>query len=244
MKRHGKCFAAAMFTLLIGVMLSGCAGHSYRVGVSGFSDPNHASGHSYCLLSGKDGVTVDDLEFREYAGYLRRGLGQAGFSEATNLDEADLAIFVSYGIGDAKEQAYSYSLPVYGQTGGGSYNYSGTTYSAYGSATTYGTMTQTPQYGVVGSQQFYGSTLTYLRYLTVDALDMKTLRNEKKTVSIWRTDVMSRGTSGDLRGVIPVMVAAATPNFGKNTKKQIVIDITDADKRVQQIKADTNPNQK
>jgi hypothetical protein len=78
----------------------------------------------------------------------------------------------------------------------------------------------------------------------VDALDMKTLRNEKKTVSIWRTDVMSRGTSGDLRSVIPVMVAAATPNFGKNTKKQIVINISDADKRVQQIKAETNPNQK
>lgn len=233
---------AATLALLAGMMLSGCI--SYRIAVNGFSDPKYAGGHSYWLLSGKDGVTVDDLEFREYAAYLRRGLGQAGYSESATLDQADLAIFVSYGIGDAKEQAYSYSMPVYGQTGGGTYNFSGTTYSGYGSATTYGTVTQTPQYGVVGSEQFSGTTLTYLRYLSVDALDMKALRNEKKTVSVWRTDVMSRGRSGDLRSVFPVLVAAATPHFGKDTKKQVVVDISEGDKRVEQIKAEANPSQK
>ena len=242
MSKHSKCFMAATLALLAGMMLSGCI--SYRIAVNGFSDPKYAGGHSYWLLSGKDGVTVDDLEFREYAAYLRRGLGQAGYSESATLDQADLAIFVSYGIGDAKEQAYSYSMPVYGQTGGGTYNFSGTTYSGYGSATTYGTVTQTPQYGVVGSEQFSGTTLTYLRYLSVDALDMKALRNEKKTVSVWRTDVMSRGRSGDLRSVFPVLVAAATPHFGKDTKKQVVVDISEGDKRVEQIKAEANPSQK
>jgi len=244
MSKHSKCFTAATLALLASLMLSGCAGRSYRIGVNGFSDPNHAGGHSYWLLSGKDNVTVNDLEFREYAAYLRRGLGQAGFSESVTLDQADLAIFVSYGIGDTKEQAYSYSLPIYGQTGGGTYNFSGTTYSGYGSATTYGTVTQTPRYGVVGSQQFSGTTITHLRYLFVDALDMKALRNEKKTVSVWRTDAKSRGTSGDLRSVFPVLVAAATPHFGKNTKKQIAIDISEGDKRVEQIKAETDPSQK
>jgi hypothetical protein len=176
------------------------------------------------------------LEFREYAAYLRRGLAQAGYSESATLDQADLAIFVSYGIGDAKEQAYSYSMPVYGQTGGGTYNFSGTTYSDYGgTATTYGTATQTPQYGVVGSEQFSGTTLTYLRYLSVDVFDMKALRNEKNKIPVWRMDVMSRGRSDDLRSAFPVLVAAATPHFGKNTKKQIVVDISGGDKQVQQI---------
>ena len=237
-------FLVAILALLVGVVLSGCVSPSYRVGVNGFSDPNFTGGRSYYLLSGKKDVSVDDLEFREYATYLRRGLGQAGFSESATLDQADLAIFISYGIGDAKEQAYSYSLPVYGQTGGGTYNFSGTTYSGYGSATTYGTISQTPQYGVVGSEQISGTTITYLRYLTVDALDMKPFRDEKKTVSVWRTDVMSRGSSSDLRNVFPILVAACTPHFGKNTKKQIVIVITEADKRVQLIKAEASPSQK
>ena len=242
MSKNSKCFTVATLAMLAGIILSGCV--SCRIGVSGFSDPNYTGGHSYWLLSGKENVTVDDLEFREYAAYLRRGLNQAGFSESTTLDQADLAIFINYGIGDAKEQAYSYSMPVYGQTGGGTYNFSGTTYSSYGSATTYGTATQTPQYGVVGSQQFSGATLTYLRYLSVDALDMKAFRNEKKMVPVWRTDVTSRGTSGDLRSVFPVLVAAATPHFGKNTKKQVVVDLSEGDKQVQQIKADTDTSQK
>jgi hypothetical protein len=244
MSKISKCFIAAIIALLVGVALSGCASHRYRIAVNGFSDPKYAGGHSYWLLSGKDGVTVDDLEFREYAAYLRRGLAQAGYSESATLDQADLAIFVSYGIGDAKEQAYSYSMPVYGQTGGGTYNFSGTTYSDYGTATTYGTATQTPQYGVVGSEQFSGTTLTYLRYLFVDVFDMKALRNGKQKLPVWRTDVMSRGRNDDLRSVFPVLVAAATPHFGKNTKKQVIVDLSEGDRQVQQIKAETDTSKK
>jgi hypothetical protein len=242
MSKNSKCFTAAILVLLVAVVLSGCV--SYRVAVNGFSDPKYAGGHSYWLLSGKDNVSVNDLEFREYAAYLRRGLAQAGYSESATPDQADLAIFVSYGIGDAKEQSYSYSMPIYGQTGGGTYNFSGTTYSDYGTATTYGTATQTPQYGVVGAEQFSGSALTYLRHLSVDVFDMKALQNEKRKIPVWRTDVMSRGRNDDLRSVFPILVAAATPHFGTNTKKQVIVVISAGDKRVQQIEAATDANQK
>ena len=230
--------------LLACALLSGCVGPSYRVNVSGFNDPSITVGHTYWLLSAKENVSVEDLEFREYAVYVRSGLGRAGFSESASLDQADLAIFIGYGIGDTKEHAYSYSLPVYGQTGGGTYNFSATTYSGYGSATTYGTATQMPQYGVVGSQQISGTTVTHLRYLFVDALDMKPFRSENKKVSVWRTDVMSRGTSGDLRQMFPVLVAAATPHFGKNTKKQVVVDLNESDKRVQELRLEVDSDKK
>jgi len=245
MSKNSRCFTAAILALLVAIVLTGCVSNRVaRVAVNGFSDTKYAGGHFYWLLSGKDDVAVDDLEFREYAAYLRRGLAQAGYSESATPDQADLAIFFSYGIGDAKEQSYSYSMPIYGQTGGGTYNFSGTTYSDYGTATTYGTATQTPQYGVAGSEQFSGSTLTYLRYLRVDVFVMKTLQNEKKKIPVWRTDVMSRGRTDDLRIVFPVLVAAATPHFGKNTKRQVIIDISDGDKQVQQIKTGTDNSQK
>jgi hypothetical protein len=64
---------------------------------------------------------------------------------------------------------------------------------------------------------------------------MKALRNEKKKIPVWRTDVMSRGRNDDLRSVLPVLVAAATPHFGKNTKKQVIVDLSGGDRQVQQI---------
>jgi hypothetical protein len=59
MIKISKCFIAATMALLVGVVLSGCVSHRYRIAVNGFSDPKYADGHSYWLLSGKDGVTVD-----------------------------------------------------------------------------------------------------------------------------------------------------------------------------------------
>lgn len=147
MTKNLKLLATAAFLVALCALLSGCVG--YTVGVSGFTDPAYAGGHSYWLLPGKKGVTDDDLEFREYGVHVRRGLSQAGFTESSTIEQADLVIFLSYGIGDTKEHNHSYSLPIYGQTGGGTASFRGTTYSGYGSATTYGTIYQQPQFGVV-----------------------------------------------------------------------------------------------
>jgi hypothetical protein len=237
MNTNRKRFTTATQLALLCALLSGCVGTSYHVGVSGFTDPAYTGGRSYWLLPGMKGLAADDLEFREYAGYLRRGLSQSGFTEAPSFEQADLAIFVSYGVGDTREQNYSYSLPIYGQTGGGTYDFSGTTYSGTGAATTYGTIYQQPQYGIVGSQQISGTQVTHLRHLLVDALDLKAYRTDKKAVSVWRTQVLSRGTSADLRHVFPVLVVAATPHFGKNTKERVVLDISEGDKRLQQLRS-------
>jgi hypothetical protein len=76
-----------------------------------------------------------------------------------------------------------------------------------------------------------------MRYMFVDALDGKAYRTDSKMVSVWRTDVMSRGSSGDLRRVFPVLVVAATPHFGKNTKERISLDISETDKRLEEMRA-------
>lgn len=231
---HFSRLITAIVTALLMALTSGCV--SYRIGVSGFSDAAYSGGRSYWLLPSQEGVSTDDLEFKEYAVYLRRGLAQAGFTEAASYEQADLGLFVSYGIGGTREHQYSYSLPIYGQTGGGTYNFSGTTYSRYGSTTTHGTIYQQPQYGIVGAQRVSGTSVTHLRHLLVDAVDLKIHRNDKKAVSVWRTEVLSRGSSSDLRQVFPVMVAAATPHFGKNTQKQIILEISEGDKRLQRIR--------
>lgn len=229
-----KRFIAAALLALFCVFLGGCK--FCRVGVSGFSNSAYKGGKSYWLLPGNKGVTANDLEFREYADHLRLALNRAGFTESPSFELADVGIFVTYGVGDPRENHYSYSLPVYGQTSGGTYNFSGTTYSGYGSATTYGTIQQQPQYGVVGSQQFSGSEISFLRYLNLVAIDLKTYRGDNETVSVWRTEVLSRGSRSDLRAVFPILVIAATPYFGKNTHKQVTVDIRLNDKRLRAYK--------
>ena len=238
MKR--KQFATTILLGLFCVFLSGCVGLHYSVSVSGFNDPTFTGGRTYWLLSGKKDVTTDDLEFREFASYLRSGLNQAGFMEAPGFDRADLAVFISYGSGNAKEHNYSYSLPIYGQTGGGTYNFSGTTFSGSSTATTYGTIQQQPQYGVVGSQQISGTEINYLRYLVVDVLDAKKFQLEKKVVPVWKTEVSSWGRVDDIRYAMPPLVVAATPYFGKNTKQRLFFNINVGDKRLQLLRSREN----
>jgi hypothetical protein len=223
-------------------VLSGCAGRSFVVGVSGFADANQADGTRYWLLPGNPDSTPEDLEFREYSRYLHAGLAQAGFQKAPSLEEADLAIFASYGLGDKQQDHYSYSLPIYGRTGGGAHNFSATTYSGTRSAHTYGTVYTQPTYGVVGSQQISGTSATYLRHLDVDAFDNRLYQTEKKMACIWQIQVLSRGSSDDLRLVFPALVTAAVPHFGKSTEKQLRVTIGPNSSRLRDIKVAAAPH--
>ena len=233
-----KRFIIATLLLSFCISVTGCK--YARVGVSGFSNSAYTGGKAYWLLPGNRGVTANDLEFQEYAAQLRLALNRVGFKAATNFDLADVGIFVTYGVGDPIENQYSYSLPVYGQTGGGTYNFSANTYSGYGSATTHGTIQQQPQYGVIGLQQVSGSTISYLRYLNLDAIDLRSYRGNNETVSAWRTDILSRGSRSDFRVVFPILVIAATPYFGKNTHKQITVDVQLHDKRLREFEEFTS----
>ncbi len=92
------------------------------------------------------------LEFIEFASYVERVLRAKGMQRVSEFGSADVAVFLSYGIGDPETSEYSYSLPVWGQTGVASSHTSGSV-NTYGNSATYsGTTTYTPSYGVTGYQ--------------------------------------------------------------------------------------------
>jgi len=70
----------------------------------------------------------------------------------------------------------------------------------------------------------------------LDAVDLEEYRRSEKVVQIWKTTVTSRGTSGDLRRVLPVLVAAAKPYIGINTGKQVGVTLREEEKAVLEIK--------
>ena len=110
-------------------LLTGCATvhQSYNINVDSINAPQTEFKTKYLLLSGIKDVGEDDLQFREYVGYVDRALAMIGYTKATSFDEAEIAVYLSYGIGDPESHTYSYSVPTWGQTG-------------VSSSTTYGTV--------------------------------------------------------------------------------------------------------
>jgi hypothetical protein len=214
-------------------VLWGCAA-SFNVSVDSIADPDVTDKHSYILLPGNAGTSVSDLQFREYANYVRKALNRHGFNESSSA-EADLAIFIIYGIGDPQRTPYSYSLPIYGKTGGGTTTLSLSSYGTDGYSNTSGTITSKPTYGIVGTTTYSGENVDFFRFLIVDALDLARFRRDSTTAVLWRTMATSFGSSGDLRRVFPVLVGASAEYLGSNTHQRIDMSLTEDDRRVQAV---------
>ncbi len=186
------------------LFIGGCATigqPKFDIAVDSLASPTAVNEKTYILLPGNQGVTWNDLQFQEYASYLMRVLAAHGYVPAKTADEADVAIVLSYGIGDPQTHQYSYSLPVWGQTGIASSNTYGAA-TAYGNTASYsGTTTYTPSYGITGYTTQTGSYTTYFRYVLIDAYDFSVFRKSKEQIEIWKTTITSMGSSGDLRRV-------------------------------------------
>ncbi|MCG9712099.1 hypothetical protein L1D29_04620 [Shewanella insulae] len=231
-----------LLVLLAVVILAGCATTpQFHVNVDSISAPGASKKTEYILLPGLKDVNEGDLQYQEYASYVERALQSNGYTKATNFQDADIAIFLAYGIGEPENHQYTYSLPTWGQTGVASSNTYGTV-NTYGNTATYsGTTFYTPTYGVTGSTTHTGSYTTFFRYMFLDAVDLDEYRKTKKEKQIWKTTVTSTGTSGDLRQVFPILVAASKPHIGTNTGKKVNVILKEADQRVMEIKGEPVP---
>ena len=218
----------------ISLLLTGCTTFqpSFNVNVDSISSED-SNKKSYVLLSGNESVRSNDLQFKEYASYINRALIKQGFIPAITPQNASLAIFLSYGIGAPQTHQYTYSVPVWGQTGVSSSYTTGTinSYGTYSGMTTY-----TPSYGVVGSTIETDSYVTYFRYFIMEAIDFDEFRKSEKQVQLWKTTVTSTGSSGDLRRVFPILVAASQQYIARNTEKEIEVSLHESDENVMEIK--------
>ena len=226
-----------VFILLLCLGLYGCATvPRYNVGVNSINSGEEIVGGKKCVIfPGMKDTTKDDLQFTEYERYVARALSKKGYTVTDNPGEAEIAVFLSYGIGDPQAHTFSYSMPVFGQTGVSSAQTYGSVQGFGNSATYSGTTTYTPSYGVVGATSGVGEYTTYTRYIRLDAFDLIAYRESKKEKHLWKTDMISTGSSGDLRRVFPVMVAAAVPYISENTQNMKEIQLEENDKRILEI---------
>lgn len=229
--------------LILGIILvpilSGC--QQYVVKVDSLRSSDAANKIKYVLFPGNKDTPDTELQYIEFSQFIHRGLQHNGFI-SSNPQEADIVIYVFYGIGAPQQNLYSYSQPQWGQTGISS-SYTTGMVQSYGNTATYsGQTTYIPEYGITGYSSQVGSYVTYDRYLVLGAIDWQNfLRNNKQVVEVWKTVVTSTGSSNDLRKVFPVMVAAARPYFGKRTENQVTCQLTENDSSVREICGEAKP---
>jgi len=221
------------------IALGGCATTAqptFNIAVDSLASLQAPSKKTYLLIPGNEGVTWDDLQFQEFAIYLMRVLNAQGYVSAKSADEADLAIILSYGIGDPQTHQYSYSLPTWGQTGVSSAN-------TYGTATTYGnttsvnaTTTYQPTYGVTGYNTYTGTRVTFFRYAFITGYDFGKYKETEQQTQLWQTTITSTGSSGDLRRVFPILIGASAPYLATNTGQKVNVSLKEEDKVVKAVK--------
>lgn len=232
-----------IYTVLCVILLTGCASLNrtgnlwYRIAVDSLASPDASPGKKYILLPGNDGVTPADLQFQEYAEYLKYVLNKKGHTYTASLEEAEMAVFLSYGIGDPQTYQYSYNFPILGETGLYSHTY--ITKTTKDDKTTYNSFTTyTPRYGVTGYSTYIGSGVMYNRFALIAAYDYDHFKKEEKEVQLWKTTVTSTGSTDDLRRVFPVLMAASMPYLGTDTVHKIYISMHENEDIVRDIRGE------
>lgn len=222
--------------LLLGTILVFASCTRFDVRVDSILSPAKVRGNTYVIFPGMKDVAPNDLQFVEFSNYVKKALSSRGFQEATSFQNGDVAIFLRYGIGKPESIPYSFSVPVYGQVGGGTSTFNASTYGSGGFSSMTGTISSLPHLGVVGMQSFSGVHVRYLRFMTLEGIDVKRFQKTNKVFPLWKTTVTSAGKSGDLRRVFPILVGASLPYIGTNTGKQIDINISEKDQKVKFVK--------
>ena len=199
MNTYRTKFAAALLALALPLLVAGCATTSHFKVTAFHTLP--ASG------GGKTIAIVPVAMFRSHSNRIAQYLAKDGYRLVGASDKPDYYAFVAYWIDEGK--SYTYTLPVYVQTGGGLTYSSGTITTPSGTKTYSGYSYSVPSYSVLPSRQ---TDIEYTKRLLVDILDGKAYR-EGKTVKVYEGKVISRDTSEVLSEAVPLMIDAMFANF-------------------------------
>jgi hypothetical protein len=158
------------------------------------------------------------------------------FIKVPEIDQAQVVIILRYGISDPQFYNYTYSVPVYGQTGISSSHTSGSI-NSYSNGASYSANTSfTPSYGVIGSSTHVGTGVLYTRYLSLNGIDVEHYKLTNEIKDLWHTKITSVGESGDLRKIFPILLGAAKEHIASNTGQKITVTLTEKDNRVLEVK--------
>jgi len=222
--KTAKIYIAGLILAVIALAASGCV-RSYLVHVDSISDTSAQLNKTYLIMPGNKDINANDLQFREFASLLVKAMAIQGYILADVSQKPDLEVYLSYGIGEPETHTYSYSEPVWGQTGVNIYSETNQ-YTGKNNVTTQNSSTfMEPQYGVTGYTEKTGEVTVYKKFILIDAFDIKNGSQGSQLKEVWKTSIAANGKAKDLRKVFPGMLAAAAKYIGTNTGEELQVEV-------------------
>lgn len=187
----------AVFLVVAGLLLGACGSYVQTQVTAFHALPPGVAGKKFIMVPYKD--QRDSLEWRSYSEMVARKLESKGLIRSDQLSGADLAVFMAYAIDGGRTSVSS--VPMYGQTGGGTTT---TTTGYVGYTPVYGSTYTPPTYGITGYAPV--ESTVYGRTLKITILDVPASYTQKKGVPVYEATATSAGSKGTLNLVMPAIV--------------------------------------
>jgi len=199
--------------LLVGFVLSGCATFVETSSTS-FHGDNHASRGTISVMP-IDKNQEGSLEFKAVGNYVLQKLAESGYIQSPN-PQSNYVAFVTYGIDSGKSVVTT--VPIFGQTSGGTSYNSGTVSSGLKSGSYNSTTTTMPTYGMVGSMT--DSETVYKRVVNIDIFQKETGKPPQK---VYELKGISSGFCGNINSILFNIIDGMFKNFpGENGRSKTV----------------------
>ena len=218
-------------TFLAVLVLSCSTTKTIVLQIDSIGKAQYGAERSYIFMPTDKDVKSSDLRFMEYVSYIERALAGKGYRKSANADEANIIIYVTYGVGEPREHSYTYSVPLYGIINGT--KPSGPPPGSPPGSHPFGSYN--PVYGIIGSTTEYSSYTTYFRYCKIEAFDLKLLRESGAEKQLWSTVITSTGRSDDLRQAMPYLIAGAKDYIATDTGRKVEINVPEDDKTLEKL---------
>jgi len=176
-----------------------------------FQGPDHLK-RGTIAVKPLDKIQEGSLEFKSVSEYLAKWLGLLGYIPTD--DAPSYIAYISYGIDNGKTT--STSMPIYGQTGGGTSYTSGTVSSGSRFGTYSGTTTTMPTFGQIGA-----IPVDYTTFKRVVLIDIFRLENSQQPIKVYEIKAASAGSCGNINSVLPSIIDGIFANVpGENGKSK------------------------
>lgn len=196
------------------ISASGCT--TLRTNVMSFQGPEHQARGTIDVFPLNDEQS-NSLSWNAHRERLLSKLIEVGYSPPKQDDLPDFFAVLRYQIDNGRDSATT--VPLYGQTGGGSSISTGTISGGYGSSYNYSAYTtRSPQFGVVGA-----TTIKSTAYTRDVFIDIR--RFSKSNTKAYGIRARSVGECGNIDAVIPFMLDAIFRNFPLENGKSTAIEI-------------------
>lgn len=219
--RNSRLSCRGMFTL-IGVSLflgmSACQ-KTYEVKVDGIKDHRYTFpvGTPYVLLLPPKGMVDETFDREKAESMIKTALSVQGFYPVERLEDAELVVTVEYGLSPGRvsfREKQTLNVPVTSRTQLGYRRFPGI---------------------VPVSDRELVPEMVQTKYITFSARDPERMDRTGKPTEVWNLVVKVEDAGEDLQKYMPVLLAASMNYLGKNTGKQIEIDIGDKNEAVQYV---------